>query len=184
MLTYPWTKKSWNRFFIWGPVLTLWPKKGQNGRGGLKFGTSPTVFKLGSSSFQGMLTYPWNKKLWSGFLVWGSVLALWPKKGAGANLELLPQFLSWEAHLFRECWPNHGPKNNGTDFLFEASFWRYGPKKGQNGRGGKFRTTPTVFKLGSSSFQGMLTYPWTKQSWNGFFIWGPVLMLWPRARLQ
>ena len=46
-----------------------------------QFGTPPTVFELESSSLRVSLTYPRPKNWWSGFLIWGPVLDLWPKTG-------------------------------------------------------------------------------------------------------
>ena len=50
LVTYEPTK-SWNEFFIWGPVLGPGPKRAPK----LKKWTPPTVFELGPSFFQGLL---------------------------------------------------------------------------------------------------------------------------------
>ena len=71
-----------------------------------------------------------------------------------------------------------GQKVVGPDFLFWAPFAIFGPKRAQNGPKSKNRTSPSVFQIGFSFFQYVLSLIRQKKLLDQNFD------LWPNFRLR
>ena len=82
-----------------------------------------------------------------------------PKMAQNLKIELLPQLFSYGSHILRLYSPFYDKKNCWAEILILGPVFGLWPQITQNGPILENRTSPSVFELGFSNAQYILTLP-------------------------
>ena len=165
MITHEPTK-SWNRFFIWGPVLGLGPRGPQNWKIDSSYSFLARTF-----IFSEIICYPWTNKMMKIFFLFGARFGARPQKGPKIEILTPPTIFLLGPSFFQGLLVTHEPTISWNGFFIWGPVLGLGPKGPQNWK------MDSSYSFWARTFivSGIIGYPWTNKIWNRYFIWGPVL---------